>query len=125
MSSHLCPVSPNHTMSAYCEVVRAARIKGKRVKFISYHHIITRCRNPIGFLPEVWSPLQATVHLCGIFDLPWHRRSGTRDHVFSLFRQTHFVFTYSQVFFVVFFCMCPGRDRTRSLTLFRIVSQAC
>jgi hypothetical protein len=43
---------------------------------LSYHHIITRRRSPIGFLPEVWSPLQATVHQCGIFYLPWHRRSG-------------------------------------------------
>jgi hypothetical protein len=28
----------------------------------------------------VWSPLQATVHLCGIICLPWHRYSGTMDH---------------------------------------------
>jgi hypothetical protein len=28
----------------------------------------------------VWSPLQATVHLCGIFYLPWHRHSSTMDH---------------------------------------------
>jgi hypothetical protein len=28
------------------------------------------------------SPQQATVHLCGIFCLPWHRRSGTSDHGF-------------------------------------------
>jgi hypothetical protein len=47
-----------------------------------YHHHHRRRRNPIGFLPEVWSPLQAIVHLCGIFYLPWHRRSGTRDHGF-------------------------------------------
>jgi hypothetical protein len=51
------------------------------VVIISYH-IITQRHNPIGFLPEVWSPLQATVHLRGIFYLPWHRRSGTRDHGF-------------------------------------------
>jgi hypothetical protein len=47
--------------------------------YISYH-IITWRRNPVGFLPEVWSPLQATVHLSGIFYLPWHRCAGTRDH---------------------------------------------
>jgi hypothetical protein len=50
--------------------------------FIISYHIITRRRNPVGFLAEVWSPLQATLHLCGIFYLPWHRRSGTRDHGF-------------------------------------------
>jgi hypothetical protein len=49
--------------------------------------------NPVGFLPEEWSPLQATVHLCGLFCLPWHRHSGTRDHGFSLIRQTLFVIT--------------------------------
>jgi hypothetical protein len=32
------------------------------------YHIISLCRNPV--LLEVWSPLQATVHLCGIFCLP-------------------------------------------------------
>jgi hypothetical protein len=41
--------------------------------WLSYH-IIARHRNPNGFLPEVWSPLQATVH--GIFCLPWHRDHG-------------------------------------------------
>jgi predicted membrane protein len=62
------------------------------------YHIITRRRNPIGFLPEVWSPLQATVHLCGIFYLPWHALvQGTM--VFSLIRQTLFALTtYSQIF---------------------------
>jgi hypothetical protein len=35
------------------------------------YHIITQRRNSVGFLPEVWSPIQATVHLC-----------GTRDHGF-------------------------------------------
>jgi hypothetical protein len=28
----------------------------------------------------VWSPLQATVHLCGIFCWPWHGHSWIRDH---------------------------------------------
>jgi hypothetical protein len=49
----------------------------------SFHHFsISRRRNPVGFLPEVWSPLQATVHLCGVFYLPWHWRSGTKEHGF-------------------------------------------
>jgi hypothetical protein len=34
----------------------------------------------VGFLPDVWSSLQASVNLCGVFCLPWHRHSGTRDH---------------------------------------------
>jgi hypothetical protein len=36
----------------------------------------------LDFLPDAWSPLQATVHLCGIFCLPWHGHSSTRDHGF-------------------------------------------
>jgi hypothetical protein len=39
------------------------------------------------------SPLQATVHMCGIFYLPWHRHIGTRITIFSLIRQTLFLFT--------------------------------
>jgi hypothetical protein len=53
---------------------------GVETFFSSHTYIITRRRNP--FLPEVWSPLQATVHLYGIFCLPWHGHSGTRDHDF-------------------------------------------
>jgi hypothetical protein len=53
----------------------------------------------------VWSPLQATVHQCGIFCLSWHRLAGTRNQ--SVLVSS---FLYS-------LCECPGRDRTRSLTL--------
>jgi hypothetical protein len=77
--------------------------------------IITRRCNPFGFLPEVWSPLQATVHLCqcvGSFTCPGIDAQVQGTTVFSLIRHTLFVLTtYSS------FCMCPGRDRTRLLTL--------
>jgi hypothetical protein len=61
--------------------------------------IIARRLNPIEFLPEVWSPLQATVHLCGIFYLPWHRCSdkgprflvsSDRPSLYSLYLFTSF-----------------------------------
>jgi hypothetical protein len=36
----------------------------------SSYYIITQRHKPFWFLPEVWSLLQANVHLCGIFCLP-------------------------------------------------------
>ena len=43
---------------------------------------VLQLHGPFGSLQEVWSPLQATVHLCGVYYLPWNRHSGTRDHRF-------------------------------------------
>jgi hypothetical protein len=85
----------------------------------------------------VWSPLHPTVHLCGLFYLPWHRHSGTRDHgmeplhptvhlcgIFYLPWHRHtgtrdhgFLSHPTDPLFIHRFCMCPGRDRTRALTL--------
>jgi hypothetical protein len=45
------------------------------------------------------SQLQATVHLCGIFCLPWHRQSGTRE-----------VFHYMLLSPCVGSVTCPGGD---------------
>jgi hypothetical protein len=105
------------------------------LRYVSYHY--TWRRNPVGFLLEVWSPLQATLHQCGIFACPgidtqvqettvWSPLQATLDlcgifacpgidtqvqgtMVVNLIRQT--LFLYSQL------CMCPGRDQTSTLTL--------
>jgi hypothetical protein len=70
--------------------------------------MITRRRNPTGFLLEVWSPLQAILSTCvGSFTCPGIDAQVQGTTVFSLIRQTLFVLTtYSS--------MCPGWDRTRS-----------
>jgi hypothetical protein len=47
-------------------------------------NLITQCHNPVGFLPEVWSALQATVHLlisCNLTmvrEFGWNLASGQR-----------------------------------------------
>jgi hypothetical protein len=94
------PLAKIHFIPYFPQQIGVNRGVSKRQQ---QYQSITRRRNPIGFLPEVWSPLQATVHLCGIFYLPWYRHSDTRDHGFHSL--------YSQL---VFFCMYPGRNRTRS-----------
>jgi hypothetical protein len=86
---------------------------------ISYH-IIAWHRNTIEFLPEVWSPLQATVHLCGIFYLPWHRRSGTRDHGF--WSHPTYLLCINNLFK---FLYVPWPGSNPVADPFRIVSQAC
>jgi hypothetical protein len=69
-----------------------------------------RC-NTVGFLPEVWSPLQATGHLCGIFCLSWHINTQVQGTtVFSLIRQTLFVFTTLYVPWLGSYpCTAPSR----------------
>jgi hypothetical protein len=53
-----------------------------------------KCRNPVVFLPDVWSLLLATVHQCAIFACPGIdiRVQGTT--VFSLIGQTLVLYAY-------------------------------
>jgi hypothetical protein len=64
---------------------------------ISYHY--KAHRNPIGFLPQVWRPLQATLHLCGIFTCPGIDAQVQGTTVFSLIRQMcHFLLLALMIF---------------------------
>jgi hypothetical protein len=77
--------------------------------------IITRRRNPVGFLPEVWSPLQATVHLCGIFYCPGIDTRVQGTTVWSPLQATVHL---CGIFY------CPGIDaQVQGTTVFSLIRQ--